>query len=644
MRTSMFAVVPLLVLPTCIHAAMQEIWWNITYATANPDGLFPRRVIGVNGTWPPPPIEITSNDTLLVHAMNGLPVPTSLHHHGMFFNRTSWADGAVGVTQCGIPSGETFTYELNVQDWNQWGTYWVHSHYKGQYVDGLRAPYLIHNAAPTGEVYAEDYDDEYTIILGDWYHQEHDLLAAHFLSQANPGGAEPVPDSGLIYFTHNGTYLPPTPGTISSPSTVGFNENATLPFEPGKTYRLRIVNTSGFSMFYFWIDGHDMRIVEVDGTDTQEYSTSLISITVAQRYSILVTARNDTGSNFVIHANLDTTMYDMVPDTLNPNITSSITYNADPSTPLVDAGEIQAYFDLNDTAIVPFAVEPELPPPDHIVELNVFFDTMDNGINRAMFNNVTYNSPLVPSLLTELSMGNDSANVAVYGPQAFVLQHNEIVEIRVRNWDAGKHPFHLHGHKFQIVHKSFDVTSDDPTINPPEGIEGQANPIRRDTVEVPSLGNAYLRIAADNPGAWFFHCHIEWHLDAGLAVTFLEAPLLAQQNTQLPPYVPAHCNALSLPSTGNAAGHNSTTDLSGLTIGPFPQNLGWHQRGIGAMAGCVLAAVVGMLGVVWYAFGGQISDEEMEEEVRDVEVRKGGKGRMRRVVGRMRMGWGESDK
>ena len=75
----------------------------------------------------------------------------------------------------------------------------------------------------------------------------------------------------------------------------------------------------------------------------------------------------------------------------------------------------------------------------------------------AMFNNVTYNSPLTPSLLTELTMGNDSTNVAVYGPQAFVLQLNEVrasppvwrlavlrrdqvVEIRVHNWDTGKHP------------------------------------------------------------------------------------------------------------------------------------------------------------------------------------------------------------
>jgi len=46
---------------------------------------------------------------------------------------------------------------------------------------------------------------------------------------------------------------------------VGFNENATLPFQPGKTYRLRIVNTSGLAAFFFWIDGHEMRIIEVDG-------------------------------------------------------------------------------------------------------------------------------------------------------------------------------------------------------------------------------------------------------------------------------------------------------------------------------------------------------------------------------------------
>ena len=42
----------------------------------------------------------------------------------------------------------------------------------------------------------------------------------------------------------------------------------------------------------------------------------------------------------------------------------------------------QDYFDVNDTAIVPFVVEPELPTPDRIIDLNVFFSTMDDGTNR----------------------------------------------------------------------------------------------------------------------------------------------------------------------------------------------------------------------------------------------------------------------
>lgn len=74
-------------------------------------------------------------------------------------------------------------------------------------------------------------------------------------------------DSALIYFAQNATYLGPIAGTSPDPVTaaVGFNENATLSFEPGKTYRLRVVNTSAFAMFFFWIDGHEMRIIEVDG-------------------------------------------------------------------------------------------------------------------------------------------------------------------------------------------------------------------------------------------------------------------------------------------------------------------------------------------------------------------------------------------
>jgi iron transport multicopper oxidase len=111
----------------------------------------------------PPPVEINYGDTLLVHATNKLDVNTAVHHHGMFFNATSWFDGAVGVTQCGIPPGQTFTYEIDTVSGNQTGTYWYHSHFAGQYADGMRAPLIIH-AQPE----AHAYDEEYTVNLYDW--------------------------------------------------------------------------------------------------------------------------------------------------------------------------------------------------------------------------------------------------------------------------------------------------------------------------------------------------------------------------------------------------------------------------------------------------------------------------------------------
>ncbi|KAF7291853.1 Fet3 protein [Mycena indigotica] len=610
----------LLVAASPALAAVHELWWNLTYVeNVNPDGLKPRRVIGVNGTWPPPPIDVSTNDSYILHAINSLDTVSSIHHHGMFFNASSWNDGAVGVTECGFGKNAGASYSIDIPGSGQWGTYWVHAHSSGQYVDGLRAPFVIR---PNKEVHK--YDEEFTVILGDWYHDDHSVLMKQFVSIANPGGAEPVPDSGLIYFAQNGAYLGPKSGTLpQSGTSVGFNENATLPFQPGKTYRLRIVNTSAFAMFFFWIDGHDMRVIEVDGTDIEEFPIDLVTLTVAQRYSILVTARNDTNANWAVHANMDTDMFDTVPDSLNPNSTASITYSNSAS--LTNLGTIAAYGDVNDISMVPVQVVPAPSKADKTIELEVLFDTMDDGTNHAMFNLVTYNPPLTPAILSALTLGQDATVEKAYGPLSFVLNHMDVVDLVVKNGDAGKHPFHIHGHKYQIVARSSDYASSDPSVIT---LANQTNPLRRDTIQITSGGSATLRFIADNPGVWLFHCHIEWHLEVGLAIQLVEAPIQAQQfASKVPSFIQDNCKALGLPISGNAAGHSGTEDLSGLHLGPFPQNNGWHSKGIGAMAGCVLTAVLGMLTVVWYALGGSITDEEAERDARAALAKKEQRGR-----------------
>lgn len=108
-------------------------------------------------------------------------------------------------------------------------------------------------------------------------------LLARFISVYNPTGAEPVPDSDLMNESQNGTFS----------------------VEAGKTYLFRIINMGAFAGQHLWFEGHTMRIVEVDGTYTEAQEAEMIYITAAQRYSVLVTARNDTTSNFAIVGSMD---------------------------------------------------------------------------------------------------------------------------------------------------------------------------------------------------------------------------------------------------------------------------------------------------------------------------------------------------
>jgi iron transport multicopper oxidase len=123
-------------------------------------------------------------------------------------------------------------------------------------------------------------------------------------------------------------------------------------------------------------------------------------------------------------------------------------------------------------------------------------------------------------------------------------------------------------------------------------------------------------------------------------VTLIEAPLEMQQRAQTvqapPSALAQQCLAQNLPASGNAAGHASTSGLSGLPTGPSLQDNGWHTKGILAMTGCVLTAVIGMLTVAWYAIGGVLSDEEIEREARAAHAAKLERGRLFGLLKRKR--------
>lgn len=139
-RAATLALASLLAAPLVAQAAVVEQYWNVGWVPdLNLDGLYTRRVIGVNGSWPPPLLNVNSTDVVRVHINNdfGDGTPTTLHSHGMFFNNTGWSDGATFVTQCPIPDGASYTYEIlnspnspNGTE-KQSGTYWCHGHIQG---------------------------------------------------------------------------------------------------------------------------------------------------------------------------------------------------------------------------------------------------------------------------------------------------------------------------------------------------------------------------------------------------------------------------------------------------------------------------------------------------------------------------------
>ena len=102
------------------QAATVSYDFDVGWVVANPDGVFERQTIGVNGQWPIPPITANVGDRVVVNVKNSLQnQTTSLHFHGIYQNGTANMDGATGVSQCPIPPGATFTYDftVNLSNW-----------------------------------------------------------------------------------------------------------------------------------------------------------------------------------------------------------------------------------------------------------------------------------------------------------------------------------------------------------------------------------------------------------------------------------------------------------------------------------------------------------------------------------------------
>ena len=352
--------------------------------------------------------------------------------------------------------------------------------------------------------------------------------------------------------------------------------------ERGGMYRFRIVGAQGLYAYMFSIDGHRMKLIATDGYLIQPIDVDYIIVHTGERYDFLLTANQtttwiraqtleiDTSKNFpkydfLDHSALAILHYASTPEPVAPyaNV-PAIPRTCDASTPCIAVNcpfenfHESYYIDcinVHELRLFSPTPESELPSaePDEEIFFNFGFDQSDltSTINGRNF--VTPPSPLGQledksfcDLTDDCENGCKCIHVQdiPYGKTIrFVL--SAIGNPIRRNFS---HPVHLHGHSFHVLYTGYGTyddtngylmnSTDDlvcKTLNTtlctkPGWTNGSAPnvtidryTIRKDTVIVPAGGYVIIHFISDNPGYWFFHCHIESHQLEGMALVINEA-------------------------------------------------------------------------------------------------------------------------
>ncbi|KAI7832414.1 Cupredoxin [Gamsiella multidivaricata] len=510
--------------------------WTISQQTIAPDGL-ERPMLLVNGMFPGPLIEANTGDRIVVKVTNNMVNGTAIHWHGMFQNGTNWMDGTMGVTQCAIPPGQSFTYNFTVP--NQWGTYWWHAHSASQYVDGIVGPLIIHSP---DEPHLDDYQEDIIMMISDYYHTDSGSLVSWYLS-VDSEGTEPIPDNGLINGRHSwdcsldAQALFPTDSKCTPGAPMSVFE-----FMAGTTYRVRIINTGAFADFQFSIDNHTLSVIEADGVDMQPVIVQRIPIHVAQRYSVLVHANQSVG-NYWVRATMNTECFNAPNPALDEHIKAIIHYAGAPTIQQADSvdwgasGWSPTCVDLSLEMLKPYFAQ---PAPNATVQIHIatsFQTVRSDHVNLGYVNGTSWTP-----LMNDTTLYQAQKSITAYDASQLVVTLNStgVVELVINNYDEGAHPFHFHGHNFYVL--GWGGGNYIPGKSPLE----LTNPLRRDTSTVPSFGYTVIRFVNDNPGLWALHCHIEWHMEAGLMMQIESLPQVIK-TFEIPPEMPAMCAFKSSP-------------------------------------------------------------------------------------------------
>ena len=530
-----------------------DIRLRIARQTLRVDGKV-TQAIGINGTVPGPLIRLKEGQQARLTVVNDLDEDSSIHWHGLIL--PFQMDGVPGVSFPGIKPRSTFVYEFPIV---QSGAYWYHSHSGLQEQLGHYGPIVIDPAGadPVAS------DREHVIVLSD-----HSRLSPHEIFRklkVNPGhfNMQRQTLAGLLAgedqplkdrLAWGAMRMDPTDVADVNGSTYTFlvngygpRDNWTALFRPGERVRLRIINASAMTIFNVRIPGLAMTVVQADGLNVRPVNVDEFQIGVAETYDVIVTPIEERAYSFVAEAN---DRSGMARATLTPRaglVAPVPVLRARPLATMKDMGMGSMSDGGGDAACTPdhaamghctpagegahaghggmdhsmrdFAVAPQVKRDPSVQSISPMpIDRMGEpgqGLEDVGHRVLTYRDLVALDRNPDVRAPGRSIDIHLTGnmerfmwsfdgvkmsdhhdPIPFI--EGERVRIRLINDSMMSHPIHLHGHFFELVTGKGDHAP------------------RKHTVIVQPGGIATFDFTADALGDWAFHCHLLYHMHAGM--------------------------------------------------------------------------------------------------------------------------------
>jgi len=564
---------------TWVMAAVKEYDLTIAEQTVNITGK-PVERITVNGKFVAPLLEFEEGDEAVIRVHNKLKnQDSSIHWHGLLL--PGIMDGVPGFNKFnGIAPNKTYEYKFKVR---QNGTYWYHSHSKGQEQDGLYGAFVIYPKDKTPLTAAEKTDKDYVVLLSDFHNSTSDQIMKNIKKEADyyQNRRETVFDV-LKQVKRDGlkatwqdrsmwnqmrmlkTDMSDVTGYTFLMNGKTPQQNWTGNFKAGEKVRLRFINASAMSFFDVRIPNLKMTVVSADGQPVKPVPVDEFRIGTAETYDVIVEPKQ---AHYQIEAeSIDRTGFSV--GTLHDENTSPVKQiempkprprslltmedmgmNHDMSSMKGMDHDMSSMKDMNHDMSSMKGMNHDMSSmkgmnhdmPMNSATVKAASDKNDNTVfgwanastpegNKALqYSDLQSLDPQKDTRAAEREIeirlgGNMERYIWTINGKKFneadplVVKYGERIRLKFVNDSMMAHPMHLHGMFMQLEN------GQDPSNMP-----------NKHTVIVPPGKTITTLLTADELGEWAIHCHLLYHMSAGMMNKLIVAQVEDGNSTKTVP-------------------------------------------------------------------------------------------------------------